>query len=67
METEKTKVVSCRVPEKLAYLIQKICELDLHVNPADFIRDAIREKIQRDYFELAKQILQEPIRKVVEK
>lgn len=59
METEKTKVVSCRVPDRLAQLIERVCKLDMHVNPADFIRDAIREKIQRDYPELAKQLILE--------
>lgn len=48
METAKTKVVSCRVPEKLAELIKKHCEIDMHINTADFVRDAIREKIEKD-------------------
>lgn len=43
-----TKVVSCRVPERFAELIKKFCQLEAHVNPADFIRDAMREKIKRD-------------------
>ena len=56
---EKTKVVSCRVPERLAELIKKYCALDMHVNPADFVRDAIREKIKRDAPRLCEQLLAE--------
>lgn len=48
MKTQKTKVVSCRITEKLAELIRKHCEIDMHINTADFIRDAIREKIERE-------------------
>jgi Arc/MetJ-type ribon-helix-helix transcriptional regulator len=49
MATEKTTiVVSCRVSEKLAEMIKKHCENDMHVNIADFVRDAIREKLERD-------------------
>jgi len=58
MET-KTKVVSCRLPEKLAELLKRYCEADMHVNPADFIRDAIREKLERDFPEIRKFLLKE--------
>ncbi|MEM2946879.1 MAG: hypothetical protein QXN96_01420 [Candidatus Bathyarchaeia archaeon] len=60
---ERTKVVCCRVPEQLANLIHKLCERDMHLNPADFIRDAIREKIYREYSDLFKQMLQESFAK----
>ena len=57
--TTKTKVISCRVTERFAELIKKYCELDAHINPADFIRDAVREKIQRDAPELYRQLFKE--------
>jgi Arc/MetJ-type ribon-helix-helix transcriptional regulator len=48
MATEKTVVVACRVPAKFADLIKKHCENDMHVNVADFVRDAIREKLEKE-------------------
>lgn len=53
---EKTKVVATRVTPQLAELIREICRRDAHVNPADFIRDAVREKIQRDAPELYREL-----------
>lgn len=49
-------VVSARVPKTLKTLISKIVEIDGHMNESDFVRDAIREKIQRDAPELYKQL-----------
>jgi len=49
MATEKTTVViSCRVSPKHAEMIKKHCENDMHVNVADFVRDAIREKLEKE-------------------
>lgn len=48
MPGQKTKVIVTRVTLRLAELIEKYCRQDAHINPADFIRDAIMEKIQRD-------------------
>jgi len=45
-----------RVPRTLKELIQKVVERDTHLNEADFVRDAIREKIQRDAPDLYKQL-----------
>jgi len=52
----ETKVVATRVTPQLAELIKEICRRDAHVNPADFIRDAIREKIRRDTPELYREL-----------
>ena len=52
----ETKVVATRVTPQLAKLIKEICRRDAHVNPADFIRDAIREKIRRDTPELYREL-----------
>jgi hypothetical protein len=43
----------------LIELIEEFCRRDAHVNPADFIRDAIREKLQRDAPELYRQLFME--------
>ena len=58
METKDTKVIACRVPRRLAELIEKLCAIDMHLNPADFLRDAIREKIQREYPEYKKLLME---------
>jgi len=44
----KTKTVATRVTMPLARIIKNYLERDCHVTPADFLRDAIREKIRRD-------------------
>jgi hypothetical protein len=59
MNVEKTKVVATRVTMKTAELIAEFCKRDTHVNPADFIRDAIRDKLQREATELYHQLFEE--------
>jgi Arc/MetJ-type ribon-helix-helix transcriptional regulator len=59
MNVEKTKVVATRVTKKTAELIAEFCKRDTHVNPADFIRDAIRDKLQKEAPELYRQLFQE--------
>jgi hypothetical protein len=49
MKGEKTKVVATRVTMKTAELIEEFCKRDAHVNTAGFIRDAIRDKRQKDF------------------
>ena len=44
----RTKTIATRVTIPFAKLIDSYLERDCHVTPADFIRDAIREKIRRD-------------------
>lgn len=55
----KTKVVATRVTDPLAKLIERYLKMDAHVSPADFIRDAIREKIQRDAPHLYQELFQQ--------
>lgn len=54
----ETKVVSTRITLRLAKLIEKICK-NAHLNPADFFRDAIRHKLQKEAPELYNKFLQE--------
>jgi len=60
--TEKTEqrshVLAFRVTKSLHKLIRMYLERDIHVNESDFIREAVREKIQRDAPELYKQLLE---------
>jgi len=37
-----------RLPSTLKGLVEKFVAMDTHINESDFIRDAIREKIQRE-------------------
>ena len=53
MERQKRDAqISARVPIPLKKLIAKYISLDTHINESDFIRDALREKIQKDAPEL---------------
>jgi hypothetical protein len=55
----ETVVLSCRVTKRFAELVKKYCSLDSHLNPADLIRDATREKIQKEAPALYAELLQE--------
>lgn len=62
METQtkdKEAAISARVPISLKKLMQKFIQMDTHINESDFIRDAIREKIQREAPHLVKELFQE--------
>jgi Arc/MetJ-type ribon-helix-helix transcriptional regulator len=48
MKNPESLVVSARVTKPLALAIEKYLSLNAHVSPSDFIRDAIREKLDRD-------------------
>ena len=59
MEKQKQDaVISARIPRTLKDLVSKIVTIDAHINESDFLRDAIREKIQKDAPELYKQLFQ---------
>ena len=63
METQNIKLrdaaISARVPVPLKTLIQKYVALDTHINESDFVRDAIREKIQKDAPHLYRNLFKE--------
>jgi hypothetical protein len=59
MKAEKTKIVATRVTVKTGELIKEFCRRDGHVNIADFIRDAIREKLQKEAPELYRRFFEE--------
>jgi len=50
--------VTARVPVSLKDLMRKYIKRDTHLNESDFIRDAIREKIQKDAPELIRDLFQ---------
>jgi len=55
----RTRVIATRVTRRFAALLEEYCRQDAHVNLADLIRDAIREKIQREAPELFAKLFQE--------
>jgi len=59
MNSGKTKTVATRITVNLARIMEEYCKRDAHVNISDFIRDAIREKLQRDAPELYRQLFLE--------
>jgi len=55
---EKDAIVGARIPRRLKDAIEKIVKTDAYLNPSDFIRTAIREKLQRDVPRLYEQFLE---------
>jgi len=47
MSSRKTEVVHSRIPPKLRDAMKTIIYQDTHINESDFIRVAIREKVER--------------------
>ena len=56
---EKEARVIARVPAALKQLMQKFIFRNLYLNESDLIRDAIREKIQREAPNLYSQLFKE--------
>jgi len=54
--TKKDAQISFRIPLPLKALVEKCVSLDTHLNGSDFIRDAIREKIQREAPDLYREL-----------
>ena len=48
MEVKETDFIGIRVPIKLRELVKEYIRLDTHLNESEFVRSAIREKLQRD-------------------
>jgi len=57
MTVQNNPTVSARIPRHLRELMAE--HLDAHISEGDYIRDAIREKIQRDAPELFKELFKE--------
>jgi len=52
MGVKEAETVASRIPAKLRELMRAYIRQDTHLNESDFIRAAIREKIERDAPEL---------------
>jgi Arc/MetJ-type ribon-helix-helix transcriptional regulator len=59
--SKKDVQISARIPTTLKELMQKYVAVDTHINESEFIRDAIREKIQREAPDLYRQLFREHI------
>jgi len=59
MIKEKPETVSSLIPKNLRNAMQKMIILDTHLNESDWIRAAIREKLQRDAPHILKEMLEE--------
>jgi len=59
MKKQKDSVIAARVPRTLKDLIAKMIQVDAHINESDFLRDAVREKVQRDAPHLYEQLFKE--------
>jgi hypothetical protein len=55
---QKTKVIATRVTERYARALEEYACKDAYINCADLLRDALREKLQRDAPGLCKTILE---------
>lgn len=53
------ETVSARIPARFKKVIEEFIRLDSHLNESDLIRDALREKIQREAPELYRSLFQE--------
>jgi Arc/MetJ-type ribon-helix-helix transcriptional regulator len=51
--------INARIPATLKELMRKFVTLDSHLNESELIRDAIREKIQREAPTLYAQLFKE--------
>lgn len=59
MNHKKDVKLTARVPTMLKRLIDIYLKKDAHINQSDLIRDALREKIQRDAPHLYREIFLE--------
>ena len=59
-EAEKMTQIAVRMPKRLRSLVKRYIELDAHKDEAEFYRDAIREKIQRDAPTLYGELFEKP-------
>lgn len=59
MIKEKPETVSSLIPKNLRNAMQKMVFMDTHLNESDWIRAAIREKIERDAPHLLREMLEE--------
>jgi len=53
-----SEVLTVRVPKPLKEAIERIIENDMHISVGDLVRDALREKIKRDYTRIYREVME---------
>ncbi|MCJ7761652.1 ribbon-helix-helix domain-containing protein [Candidatus Bathyarchaeota archaeon] len=54
--------INARIPASLKGLMQKFVALDSHMSESELVRDAIREKIQREAPQLYRKLFEEALK-----
>ena len=60
---KKDVAINIRIPFTLKDLMQQFTARDTHMNESDLVRDAIREKIQKDAPDLYRRLFKESTKK----
>lgn len=55
----RVKIIATRVTTNFAELVEDFVEKDSHLNVAEFVRDAMREKIRREAPDMYAKMFQE--------
>ena len=58
MEKGNTAFIGIRVPTKLREIMKEYVRRDTHMNESEFVRGAIREKLQRDASKLMEKMFE---------
>jgi Arc/MetJ-type ribon-helix-helix transcriptional regulator len=58
MEKKELININVAIPQTMKNLIETFVSMDTHINFSDFVRDAIRQKLQRDAPHLYKQLFE---------
>jgi Arc/MetJ-type ribon-helix-helix transcriptional regulator len=60
--TEQELYLTARVPAKLREILKAHVHRDTHMNESEFVREAVREKLQREASDLFDSIVKTPPR-----
>ena len=58
MERKEITNINVSIPQRMKDLIEEFVSMDTHMNLSEFVRDAIRQKLQRDAPHLYKQLFE---------
>jgi len=58
MEKKEMTCINVSIPQTMKDLIEQFVSMDTHTNLSEFVRDAIRQKLQSDAPQLFKQLFE---------
>jgi len=58
MERKDLTTICVMIPQTMRDLIEQFVSMDTHTNLSEFVRDAIRQKLQKDAPQLYKQLFE---------